>query len=88
MLLLIRRSIRRGVKVTDTDDPDILGITLNKDFFNMPEDLHVWFTYAPPVNSPYAKNKGNTIQKLEEKLARGAGKKHYHGRPQWTNSTV
>ena len=73
MLLFIRKSIRKGVKVTYTEDPDILGITLKKDFFNMPEDVLIWFVYASPVNSPYyhAKNRENTVFKLEQKLALG-----------------
>ena len=33
MLLLVKKTIRKGIKVTHTDDPDILGITLNKEFF-------------------------------------------------------
>ena len=70
MLLLVRKSIRAGVKVTDTEDPEILGVTLKSNFFNLPEDLHLWFTYAPPVTSPYAKNRTNPILKLEEKIAR------------------
>ena len=37
MLLLVKKNIRKGVKVSSTDDPDILGITLKKDFFNLPE---------------------------------------------------
>ena len=72
MLLFIRKSIRKGVKVTYTEDPDILGITLKKDFFNMPEDVLIWFVYASPANSPYyAKSKENTVFKLEQKLALG-----------------
>ena len=69
MLLLVRKSIRPGVKVSDARDPEILGITLKKDFFNFTDDLHVWFTYAPPVTSPYAKSRENPILKLEAKLA-------------------
>ena len=76
MILLVRTSIRKGIKVTDTADPDILGITLKKDFFNLPEDLHVWFAYAPPANSPYAKNRENPILKLEEKIATRSNVRH------------
>ncbi len=76
MLLLVRKSIRNGVKVTSTVDPDILGITLKKDFFNLAEDLKIWFVYAPPANSPYARNKGNTILQLEEQLAQQASDQH------------
>ena len=70
MLLLVRKTIRKGVKVTCTEDPDILGITLKKDFFGLSRDLGVWFVYAPPANSPYTRGRGCTILKLEELLAR------------------
>ena len=35
MHLLIRKTICKGVKIFNTDDPDILGITLKKDFSNL-----------------------------------------------------
>ncbi len=76
MLLLIRKTIRKGVKVTSTEDPDILRVTLKKDFFNLPEDLKVWFVYAPPANSPYTRNRGSTIAKLEEILAEESSDRH------------
>ena len=64
------------MKVTSTEDPDILGVTLKKDFFNLPEDLKVWFVYAPPANSPYTRNRGSTIAKLEEFLAEESSDHH------------
>ena len=76
MLLLVRKTVRAGVKVTYTDDSDILGITLKKEFFSLSEDLQVWFVYAPPANSPYARNRGSTISKLEELLASNATSQH------------
>ncbi len=76
MLLLIRKTIRKGVKVTFTEDQDILGITLKKEFFNLSEDLKIWFVYAPPANSPYSRNRGSTILKLEELLAKGSSDHH------------
>ena len=76
MLLLVRKTIRKGVKISYTDDPDILGITLKKDFFNFTEDLHTWFVYASPASSPYAKYRGNTILKLEDLLAQNATSQH------------
>ena len=72
MLLLIRKTIRKGVKVSNTEDPDILGITLKKDFFNLPEDTLVWFVYASPINSPYNKGKESTLAKLETVMATGS----------------
>ena len=57
MMLLVRKTVRGGVKVTYTHDPDILGITLKKDFFGLSEDILVWFVYAPPASSLYARNR-------------------------------
>ena len=67
--MLIRKSIRTGIKVTDTEDPDILGITLKREFSNLREDMTIWFIYAPPVNYPYAKNRRNPLLKLESKFS-------------------
>ena len=69
MLLLIRKTIRKGIKVTYTADPDILGITLNKEFFGLEKELIVWFVYAPPVNSPYTKSRERVLGTLERLLA-------------------
>ena len=43
MLLLIRKTVRKGIKIIANDDPDILGVLMLKDFFGLPEDLTVWF---------------------------------------------
>ena len=69
MLLLIKKNIRKGVKISNTDNPDILGITLKKEFFNLPEDTLVWFAYASPMNSPYNKGKESVLVKLETAVA-------------------
>ena len=69
MLLLIKKNIRKGVKISNSDNPDILGITLKKEFFNLPEDTLVWFAYASPKNSPYNKGKENVLVKLETAMA-------------------
>ena len=69
MLLLIKKNIRQGVKISSTEDPDILGITLKKDFFNLQEDTLVWFTYASPASSPYTKGRDNVLTKLETLMA-------------------
>ena len=69
MLLLIRKTIRRGIKITYAKDPDILGITLNKDFFVLDETLTIWFVYAPPTNTSYAKAREKVLSSLEKCLA-------------------
>ena len=68
MLLLIRKSVRRGVKVTHSAIPEILGIKLSKEFFGLEDDLAVWFVYAPPLNSPYLKNSDKVLDQLEKLL--------------------
>ena len=74
MLLLIRTKLRKGVRITNTEDPDILGITLDREYFGLQDNLHVWFTYAPPLNSTYNLNKENTLSILEKYLTGTSGK--------------
>ena len=39
---------------------------LLKDFFGLPEDLNVWFVYAPPLDSPYLDNWDGVLDCLEK----------------------
>ena len=55
MLLFVRKSIRKGIKVKESHDRDILGIELCKSFFGLDSDLNIWFPYASPSTSPYTK---------------------------------
>ena len=68
MLLLVRKSVRKGVKVTHDKDPDIIGITLSREFFGMEQDLVVWFAYAPPASSPYSRGREKVLSCLESLL--------------------
>ena len=68
MLLLIRKTIRKGVRVTSTENPDILGIRLLKDFFGLTEDLHIWFVYCPPLDSPYLADRKGILDCLDKLL--------------------
>ena len=68
MLLFIRKSVRLGVKITHSDNPDILGITLKWEIFGFSHDRTVWFTYAPPLNSPYVADKEGVLNSLETYL--------------------
>ena len=68
MLLFIRKTIRKGIKIITTGDPDILGARMDKEFFGMDEDVILWFAYAPPLTSPYTKSRENVISSLEELL--------------------
>ena len=68
MLLFIRKTIRKRIKIITTGDPDILGARMDNEFFGMDEDVIRWFAYAPPVTSPYTKSRENVISSLEELL--------------------
>ena len=46
MLLLVRKSIRPGIKISSTGNRDILGVTLKHEFFHTPRDRTLWFTYV------------------------------------------
>ena len=68
MMLLVRKTIRAGVKVVSTSDPEILGVKMDRNFFGLKEDIHIWFTYAPPITSPYARSRKNVLDCLEKTL--------------------
>ena len=44
MLLMVRESVRPGIKILSSDNRDILGITLKHNFFNTSRDRTIWFT--------------------------------------------
>ena len=71
MLLLIRKTIRKGIKITSTENPDIFGIRLLGEFFGLTEDLHIWFVYAPPLNSPYLSERQGVLDCLDKLLTHG-----------------
>ena len=68
MLLLIRKTIRIGIKIVSNDDPDILGVLLLKDFFGLPQDVTIWFVYASPSDSSYLTNRDDVLDCLERRL--------------------
>ena len=70
MLLLIRKSIRKGVKVIDNLDGDKILIKLEKSFFNFKNDVYIIFTYASPALSPYVKHLDyDLFRKIEEDIS-------------------
>lgn len=68
MLLFIRKTLRKGIKIIANDDPDILGVLMLKDFFGLPEDLTVWFVYAPPLNTSYLTDREDVLDCLEKHI--------------------
>ena len=72
MLLLIRKSLRKGVIINKDFDVDILVMTLRKDFFDLEKDLTIFFAYASPISSPYLTSRNqNVIEKLELNMIDG-----------------
>ena len=72
MLLLIRKSLRKGVIINKDFDVDILVMTLRKDYFDLERDLTIFFAYASPISSPYMTSRSeNVIEKLELNMIDG-----------------
>jgi exonuclease III len=67
--ILLKQSLRDGVKIDPCSDPDLVWITFSKTFFNLDKDLCVCFAYIPPYGSSYGKREsGNIWDKLSEQL--------------------
>ena len=68
--VLIKKEIKEGVKVIyqENSNPEIIGLKLKSDFFDLNEDTFLWFVYAPPISSPYTKSISDIFDTLEEKL--------------------
>ena len=65
-LLLIRKSIAKGIKINKNKDVDVLEVTLLKHFFLLREDTKILFTYASPLNSCYTQARDtNILDKIE-----------------------
>ena len=72
MLLFIRKTIRKDVKVNCNVDVDSLEATLSKDSFGFTRDIKNLFTYASPTTSPYTRAKDTTVfEKIETHIEDG-----------------
>ena len=60
MLIYIRNSIKKGVKVCRKCDEDTFELILKKSFFGLSEDIRILYTYASPINSTYITNTRST----------------------------
>ena len=66
MLIYVRNSIKKGIKIGKKCDEDGFEIILKKSFFGLNEDLKVVYTYASPINSCYTKSRSvNILDKIE-----------------------
>ena len=66
MIIFIKTSIRKGIKIRNNFDQDALEATFLKTFFGLEKDVKYLFTYASPINSPYTKSRTvNILDKIE-----------------------
>ena len=72
MLLFIRRTLRKGMKVNRDVDDDCVEVVLDKDFFGLTESVKILFTYASPLSSPYTKSRSGTVlEKIDTYIDNG-----------------
>ena len=72
MLLFIRRTIKKGVKIEKQGDQDTFQIKILKNYFGWKQDVKIVFTYASPINSGYTKSRSvNILDKIESDLEGG-----------------
>ena len=72
MLLFIRKTIRKGIKVNSKVDVDSLEVILNSVYFGFTKDIRILFTYASPTNSLYTRARDNTVlEKIETYIEDG-----------------
>jgi exonuclease III len=73
--ILLKQSIRTGVKVDPISDSDLVWLSFNKLFFGLEKDLHVCFAYIPPYGSTFGRREtGNIWDKLNKQLLHFATK--------------
>lgn len=54
--ILTKMEIRPYVKILQNKSKEYQWVKLEKDFFNLKNDLYICLAYIPPVNSSYSKN--------------------------------
>ena len=66
MLIYVRNSIKKGIKIGKKGDKDAFEIILKKSFFALQKDVRLIYTYASPINSCYTKSRSvNILDKIE-----------------------
>ena len=66
MILLITRTLRKGVKINRDIDDDTVELILDKGFFGFGKNMRILFTYASPLTSSYTKSRTKTVlEKIE-----------------------
>ena len=69
-LILVKKSVQKGVKFVRDFKGDVIWIKLEKSFFGFEKDVYFCFAYAPPSNSSYLKNNDlDILEKVEEDIS-------------------
>ena len=53
---MVRKEIKQGVKFFSSSSTRLVWCKLDRQFFNLDQDIYVCSTYIPPANSVYIKN--------------------------------
>jgi exonuclease III len=53
--VLIRESLRPGIKVIEQSCSELVWVKLDKEFFKTEKDIYIAFTYVTPTNSSYTR---------------------------------
>ena len=72
MLLFIRRTLRKGIKINRDIDDDSMEVILDRGFFGLTKRIKILFTYASPLSSSYTKSRtGTVLEKIETYIVDG-----------------
>ena len=72
MLIFIRRTIKKGVKINKKVDDDSLEVILDSKYFGLSGNIRILFTYASPLTSSYTKSRTKTVlEKIENYIVDG-----------------
>ena len=67
--LLVRQEYRKGVKLVETSNENVIWVKLDKQFFNVESHLYLGAIYIPPKGSTYVKDKQiSPFSKLLEEI--------------------
>ena len=70
LAILVKKSIKKGVKFYNSSSPELAWLKLSKEYFKLEVDIFVACVYIPPRNSTYfQKQSTDMFDILESKLA-------------------
>lgn len=64
--ILLNTNVANRIKLTSSPNKDYIWLTLNKNIFNLTQNIHICIAYVPPPDSTYTKRMENNILDLIE----------------------